>query len=146
MWNIGRLFFALWYLGGSVFHIILGTRNPEGYRPFGQTALIPQFREIWSAHMMPRMTMFALLLAAFELIVGILILGKGKFAKSGLAASIVFNLFLVQLGLAMPQTDWRADLWNRLPTAVFAVLQFPLLFVKFDKSFPAVVRSMLSRS
>lgn len=146
MWDAGRLFFALWYLGGSVFHFILGTRTPEGYRPFGQTALIPQSREIWSKYMMPRMTVFALLLSAFELLVGTLILSKGRLARLGLAASIIFNLFLVQLGLAMPQTDRRADLWNRLPTAIFAVLQLPLLFVKFDKPFPAVVKSWFSRS
>jgi hypothetical protein len=43
-----------------------------------------------------------LLLAAFEMAVGILILSKDRYVKIGLIASVLFNLFLVQLGLGSP--------------------------------------------
>jgi hypothetical protein len=50
----------------------------------------------------PHITFFALLPAAFEVVTCILILSKGKFVKVGLAGSVLFNLFLVQLGLGWP--------------------------------------------
>lgn len=84
---------------------------------------------------MPNVTFFALVLAAFEMTTGILILGRGKFAKFGLAASVLFNLFLMQLGHASPQAGWKADLFvNRLPNLPFILPQLTLFWVHFDKS------------
>ena len=97
--------------------------------------LIPGFRELWRTVVMPEIVFFALALAAFELVVGILIIGKGTPVKYGLAASILFNLFLVQLGLAGQTADWVSDLLvNRLPNLVFIAIQIPLLFCTFERS------------
>ncbi len=52
---------------------------------------------------MPHITFFALLLATFEITTGILIFSKGRYVKIGLTASVLFNLFLVQLGLGYPE-------------------------------------------
>lgn len=81
-------------------------------------------------------TFFALLLAAFELATGILILSKGRYGKIGLTASVFFNLFLVQLGLGRPEIRWSEGdfLMNRLPNLIFALLQCPLFWVHFDRS------------
>ena len=50
---------------------------------------------------------------------------------------MLFNLFLVQLGHASPQADWKADVVvNRLPNLLFAFLQLPLFWVDFSRSFP----------
>lgn len=94
---------------------------------------------------MPNITLFALLLAAFESTTGILILSKGRYVKAGLTASVLFNLFLVQLGLGYPemQGSERDFLLNRLPNLLFALLQCPLFLVSFDKSLPGVVRARL---
>jgi hypothetical protein len=48
---------------------------------------------------MPHVFFFAMLLAAFEMTTGMFILSKGPYVRVGLAASVSFNLFLVQLGL-----------------------------------------------
>ena len=79
---------------------------------------------------MPHITFFALLLAAFEMTTGIVMLSKGRLAWIGLAASVLFNLFLVQLGLGFPEVPWsgREFLLNRLSCSLFAVLQFPLFW------------------
>ena len=98
---------------------------------------------------MPHITFFALLLAIFEMATGILILSKGRLALIGLSASVLFNLFLVQLGLGFPESLWsgRDFLLNRLSCSLFAVLQLPLFWVSFDSSFPAFLRAHLrSRS
>jgi len=142
MWNAARVFFALWYLGGAIFHVYLGTTNPRGYAPFGQTILIPQLRELWYGFMLPQMRIFAYLLAAFEMVVGLLILSKGKWVKLGLTASLLFNLFLIQLGLATVWPDpWASFVWNRLPNLAFAVGQMPLFWKDFQQTLPGAVRS-----
>jgi hypothetical protein len=147
MKDIIRLFIASWYLLGWVLHVYLGLNNPGIYRPFGQTALIPAFTTCWYRSVMPQITALALLLAAFELVVGILLIGKGRWVKIGLALGIAFNLFLVQLGLSYPAPDGLADfLVNRLPNLLFIVLQIPLFWGKYTISLPAVVRGWSSHS
>ncbi|MFZ0427977.1 MAG: hypothetical protein WAO20_07655 [Acidobacteriota bacterium] len=135
MKNAVRILVAPWYLLGWLSHVYLALAMPEIYRGFGNTALIPGFRELWRTVVMPEIVFFALALAAFELVVGILIIGKGTPVKYGLAASILFNLFLVQLGLAGQTADWVSDLLvNRLPNLVFIAIQIPLLFCTFERS------------
>jgi hypothetical protein len=135
MKNAVRFFIAPWYLIGWILHAYLAVTNPGIYRAFGSTALIPAFRELWQAFIMPNIVFFALILAAFEFFVGLLIIGKWEQVKYGLVASILFNLFLVQLGLSAQGTDWVSDvLMNRLPNLFFIAIQIPLLFSEFDRS------------
>jgi hypothetical protein len=91
---------------------------------------------------MPHITFFALLLAAFEMATGILILSKGRYVKIGLTLSVLFNLFLAQLGLGFPEILWSGSdlLLNRLPNLLFALLQFPLFWGRFDRSLPEMLR------
>jgi hypothetical protein len=135
MKNAARFLVAPWYLLGSLVHVYLALAMPEIYREFGNTALIPECRDLWRMLVMPDIAFFALALAAFEVVVGLLLIGKGKPVKYGLAASILFNLFLVQLGLACQTADWVSDLLvNRLPNLVFIAIQIPLLFSRFERS------------
>ena len=135
MKNALRFFVAPWYLLGGLLHVYLALAVPEVYRGFANTALIPGFRELWRTFVVPDIVRIALALAAFEFVVGILIIGKGKSVKYGLAASILFNVFLVQLGLAVQTADWVSDLlMNRLPNLVFIAIQIPLLFCAFERS------------
>jgi hypothetical protein len=135
--NVARRLFAVGYLVGSMVHVRFAVTNNHVYEAFGKTALIPGFRELWSSVVMPNITFFALLLAVFEMTTGILILSRGKYVRIGLAASVLFNLFLVQLGLASPQSGWKLDvLVNRLPNLLFALPQLPLFWVDFGKSVP----------
>lgn len=140
--NAARVFFALWYLLGSLLHVWYGLTNNHVYEILGRTAIFSVSRTLWAAVVMPHITSFALLLAAFEMTTGILILSKGKLAWIGLAASILFNLFLVQLGLGFPEAPWsgRDFLLNRLSCSLFAILQLPLFWVRFDSSFPGFLR------
>ena len=147
MRDIVRLLVAPWYLLGWLSHVYLGLYNPEIYDPFGQTALIPAFTSFWYNVVMPQITAFALLLAAFEVVVGILLIGKGRSVKIGLSLSIAFNLFLVQLGLSYPAPDGLLDfLANRLPNLIFIVLQIPLLWGQHTTWLPVVIRDWLRRS
>jgi hypothetical protein len=139
------VFFALWYLLGSLIHVKYGLTNNHIYEAFGTTSLLAASRDLWISVVMPHVVFFALLLAAFELTTGILILSKGRYVTIGLAASVLFNLFLVQLGLGFPEIPWTGLdlLLNRLPTLLFALLQLPLFWVRFDKSLPDLLSTRL---
>jgi len=141
--NAARLFFALWYLLGSLVHVKYGLTNNHIYEIFGRTSMFVVSRELWASVVMPHVTYFALLLAAFEMATGILILSKGRLARIGLAASVLFNLFLVQLGLGFPEVLWsgRDFVLNRLTCLLFAILQLPLFWVSFDLSFPGFLHT-----
>lgn len=142
MWNAGRIFFALWYLGGSLLHLWLGTTIPQGYAPFGETVLIPLVRDLWHSFLMPNMRVFAYMLAAFELTTGVLLLSKARYFRLGLVASLGFNLFLIQLGLATVTADPGTDfMWNRLPNIVFAIAQLPLFLRDYRQTLPETIAS-----
>lgn len=147
MRDIIRLLIAPWYLLGWVLHVYLGLNNPEIYRQLGQTALIPAFTSFWYNVVMPQITVFTLLLASFEVAVGILLISKERWVKIGLALSIAFNLFLIQLGLSYPALDGLSDfLVNRLPNLIFIILQLPLFWGQYTASLPAVIRGWIRRS
>ncbi len=139
------MFFALWYLVGSLIHVKCGLTNNRIYEAFGATSFFAASRDLWISVVMPHVVFFALLLAAFELTTGILLLSKGRYVTIGLAASVLFNLFLVQLGFGFPEIPWtgRDFLLNRLPTLLFAHLQLPLFWMHFDKSLPDLLSTRL---
>jgi hypothetical protein len=56
-------------------------------------------------------------------------------------------LFLVQSGLGYAVPAWSASdfVQNRLANLLFVVLQLPLFWIEFDKSFFSLVRGRLRR-
>ncbi len=139
--TFARSFVALWYLLGWLSHVYLALFSPETYRVFGATALIPGFANLWGALIMPHITIFALMLAAFEIVVGGLLISRGRWVKAGLALSLLFNAFLIQLGLGYPTSSALNDFMvNRLPNLVFMGLQLPLWWGRDDQSLVVALR------
>jgi hypothetical protein len=145
LFNAWRVFLALWYLGGSFIHLQCGLYRPQIYARFGVAPLDPLIARIWAALVMPHITAFALLLAAYELAVVILLLSRGRAVALALTASLLFNLFLVQLGLGYPATpgSTRDFVLNRVPNLLFILVQLPLYWVRFDRSLLALVRARI---
>ena len=144
--NILRLFIALWFLLGWMTHVYLVSTNPEGYRAFGNSALIPAYTTFWNNFVMPNITVFAILLVVFEITVGCLLSAKGKWVKIGLVFSILFSLFLIQMGLSYTTANaWVNFAGNRLPNIIFIALQIPLFRGKYEKSLPEVIKGWFSK-
>lgn len=142
MRNFLRGFVAIWYLLGWISHVYLGLANPQIYAVFGKTALIPGYADLWQNFVMPRITFFCFLLAAFEIVVGLLLINKGKWVKYGLILSLAFNLFLVQMGLgAADAKGWESFLMNRAANLVFIAIQIPLLWGTDEKTLSEVIRN-----
>ncbi len=113
-----RLLVAPWYLLGWLSHVYLGLSAPEEtYGHLGEAALFPAYTTLWRDLVMPNITFFALLLAAFEIAVGVLLVGKGKRVKD----------------------RWQSFLFNRLPTLMMVALQVPLLWGRYERSLPEVI-------
>jgi hypothetical protein len=142
MKNLLRALVAVWYLLGWILHVYLAIFNPEMYRSFADSALLPGFGDFWVGFVMSNITWLALLLAVFEIAVGLMLINKGRWVTLGLVLSISFNLFLVQLGLSFPAEDPGTDFYfNRFPNLVFVALQVYLLF----KSYPETVREAVGK-
>jgi hypothetical protein len=88
MRTVARLFVLPWYLVGWILHLYLALLAPEVYLPFGATAILPGYWELWRTIVMPHISVFALLLAGFELAVALLLLSGGTRFRAGVALSM----------------------------------------------------------
>jgi hypothetical protein len=141
-----RCLIAPWYLLGWLSHVYLAFSNPQIYAVFGSTAILKGYALFWQQFIMPRIIFFALLLAVFEIAVGICIIYKGKWVKIGLIFSVLFNLFLIQMGLGMPSADvWADFLSNRLPNIIFILIQLPLIWGNYPASIPEWVKKRFAK-
>ena len=144
MKNVLRTFVACWYLLGWMVHVYLAITSPQIYEVFGTTGLIPGYDQFWNNWIMPNITFWTILLAAFELCVGLLLIYKGKWVKIGLVFSILFNGFLIQMGLGSEtNTFWSDFLSNRLPNLIMVMLQFPLLWGTYYQSIIESIKSKI---
>jgi hypothetical protein len=140
-----RGFVAVFYLLGWPLHVYFGLFRPDIYRGYGYTALVPGFNAFWQDIVMPRIAFLALLLAMFQISVGLLLIYRGKWVKVGLALSMIFHLFLILLGLSFPALNVLSDLYyNRCPNLTFFVIQVFLLFQDYPDSLPKLCRGSLT--
>lgn len=147
MRNFVRGFIAIWYLLGWISHVYLALFSPQTYAVFGRTAWIQGYDAFWQGFIMPRITFFALLLAAFEILVGLLLINRGKWVKYGLALSIAFNLFLIQMGLGTTGVAPMQDfLMNRLPNLIFLGMQIPMFWGTDELTLLQAIQSHFKRS
>lgn len=93
-----RWFFALVFVGGGISHVHLGRSNPAGYEPFGDTAVLPPLARLWEAFVMPNIGWLTLLLAAFEIAVGIGLALGGSATRLAALAALGFLGFILVLG------------------------------------------------
>ena len=103
--RVARLAFGAMFTGGAAIHVVIVLTGTETYRHFADTAFIPFVKQGWLSVFMPHAALLGLLLAAFELAVGLLILAGGPKTRLGLLAAIVFHLGLMLFG-------WGFWLWS----------------------------------
>jgi hypothetical protein len=116
---------------GIGFHLVLIVRNPHGYDGFSTSALLPLYRWAFRAIFTPYPLTFALAAAAFEIAIGLLLLGKGQYVKMGLFAGSLFLLAITPLGI------------ETLPNVLLALGLGYLATRAFPMSFWGLVRAKL---
>jgi hypothetical protein len=90
--------FAVMFTGGAAIHVAIVVNGTETYRHFADPAFIPFVKQAWASAFMPHAAVLGLLLAAFELAVGLLILAGARKTTIGLVAAIAFHLGLMLFG------------------------------------------------
>ena len=98
--NIARTVFGILDLGGALANIVLiMLSSPQSYNGFADRALIPFYREAWSALITPNMTLFIPLLIAVEITLGLLFLLSWRFLTMALVGGALFCLGTVPFSL-----------------------------------------------
>ena len=82
-------------------HVGLVAADTSVYEPFADGALFGFVRTGWSEVFMAAPAVWALLLAAAEITVGVLLLVGGRAARVGWVATIVFHLLLMLFGFGI---------------------------------------------
>ncbi len=80
------------YIFGAATNLTFALTNPQIYADFASFAIIPFYRTFWAEIVMPNVTMWILLVAAFEMLMAILILSKGKLVKLALG-ELFFSIY-----------------------------------------------------
>jgi predicted membrane protein len=124
-----RAFVASLFLVSWPVHIYLVFFNTEIYRRVGETALIPVFSNFWANSIMHHVTIFALSIMCLQVLIGCLLISRGKWVKIGLVSSILFCLIALLMGSGYQTPNLAARLLvNYLPFFLITVLQLPFLW------------------
>ena len=116
--RVGRLAFGVMFAGGAAVHVAIVMTGTETNRQFADTAFIPFVKQAWLSVFMPHAALLGLLLAAFELAVGLLILAGGRKTALGLVAALAFHLGLLLFG-------WGFWFWSvPMLAALVALLRY----------------------
>jgi hypothetical protein len=122
--HIGRIFMGIFFLA-----MALGVNgsftfsNPKAYVDYAQGALIPLYRDLAVSVITISPVIFGLLLMAFEITVGLLILYKQKFVKIGLIGTILFLIGIAPLS------------WLQIPWLGLIIGNVYLLTKEFETTF-----------
>lgn len=138
--NGARIFLGFFFIVmGIGFHLILIMRDPYGYDGFSTTAFLPLYRWAFRTLIMPHPLAFALVAAAFEIAVGLLLLSKGRYAKAGLLAGGLFLLAITPLGVETLPNALLALGLGYLATKTFPISFWELLRAKRHHQLPRAV-------
>jgi hypothetical protein len=105
--------------------------NPGAYGEYASGALIPLYRDLAVTIVEINPFLFGLLLMAFEIAMGLLLLHKGKSVKIGLIGTMVFLIGIAPLSVL------------QLPWLGLIIAQAYLLTREFDVTFLEAIRSKL---
>ena len=128
--NAGRIFLGFFFLA-----MALGVNgpftfgNPQAYLDYASGALIPLYRDLAISVVTLNPMAFGILLMAFEIAVGLLLLHKQKSVKIGLVGTMLFLIGIAPLS------------WVQIPWLGLIVAEVYLFRREFDRSFLEVLRS-----
>jgi hypothetical protein len=109
-WRAIHWGFVALFASGSVVHLFLALVAADAYSPFADAALFGWVYDGWQNIFMAHPSLWALLLAAAELIIAVLLVNT---PRVGYLAVIAFHLALMLFG-------WGFWLWS-IPALAFAI-------------------------
>jgi hypothetical protein len=129
-WNVWRGVVALGYLVAAAFNLFFTL--PQGDLAwFAENAWLPVLEALVMEVVVPSREFFMVLVVAFEVVVGALILGRGRSVDVGVGAAVLWVLFLMPF-----LQPWPMAATNLL----LAVLQAVLLLRRYETAIWQLVR------
>jgi len=126
--NAGRIFLGIFYLIMAIgINIVNAFSNPQTTVQMGEASLFAFYRTLFTEVVSRAPVFFILLIALFEIAMGLLILNKNEKVKLGLIGTSIFLILITPLG------------YIQLPWLGIALIQMFLLRKDFDKSFVDIV-------
>jgi hypothetical protein len=126
--DAGRTIFALAYFAGAGFNLAYTARHPELFEEWVREPLLPVYRWFFVEVVAENVRFWVPLAAAGEVLLGALLLARGRAVKVGVLLSILFQLLLAPMWIG-----------QTLPNLVLAVVQLPLLRPRYPVSIPSLV-------
>lgn len=126
--NIGRIFLGIFYLVMAIgINMVNAITNPQSTVQMGESSLLDFYKTIFSDIVAKAPVFFILLIALFQITMGLLILNKHKNVKIGLIGTSIFLLFITPFG------------YIQIPWLGIAAIQLYLLRRDFDKTFIEII-------
>jgi len=130
--NVARIFLGLFFLVMAIgVNGSFTFTNPQAYIEYSSGALIPLYRDIALTIVELNPVLFGLLLMAFEITMGCLLLHKHKSVKIGLVGTMVFLVGIAPLSFV------------QIPWLGLIIGQAYLLTKEFDSTFLETIQSKL---
>jgi|GEM_PF-521805 len=128
--NTGRIFLGIFYLIMAIgVNIVNAFTNPEPTIQMGEASLFGFYRTLFTDVISKAPVVFILLVALYEICMGLLILSKHRNVKLGLIGTTIFLILITPFG------------YIQLPWLGIAAVQLYLLRKEFDKSFFEIMAS-----
>ncbi|MGE5457903.1 MAG: hypothetical protein ACM3RX_06075 [Methanococcaceae archaeon] len=122
--NAGRIFLGIFYLIMALgINVVNAIADPSTTVQMGEASLLEFYRVIFTNIVSKAPALFILLIAGFQIMMGLLILSKQKRVKLGLIGTSVFLILITPFG------------YIQIPWLGIAAVQVYLSSKDFDKSF-----------
>ncbi|HNW69617.1 MAG TPA: hypothetical protein PKI01_04385 [Bacteroidales bacterium] len=132
--NAGRIFLGIFYLIMAIgINLVNAFIDPQSTVQMGENSLIGFYRTIFTEIVSKAPVVFIILIALFEITMGLLILNKHKKVKFGLIGTTVFLILITPFG------------YIQLPWLGLAAIQLYLLRKDYDKTLIEIIRTALHR-
>jgi hypothetical protein len=133
--NVGRIFLGLFYLVMAIgINIVNAFTDPQSTVQMGEASLIEFYRNIFTNIIAKSPSLFILIIALFEITMGLLILNKKLKVKLGLISASFFLVFITPFG------------YIQIPWLGIAAVQIYLLKMEFDKTFIEILKAYFNRN
>lgn len=130
-WNAWRAFIGVAYLAAAIFNTIYTLPRSDELDGYADGAWFPFLETFMRDVFMPNGDLFIILVIAFEVVVGILILSRSIYVDVGVSASVVWVLAV------LPFLAWPYLLTN----IVLALMQGVLLLHRYDTTIWGLARN-----
>lgn len=113
---------------GGISHVFLGQLVPDSYAVFATTPPFEWMRDAWQSFALPNIRWLTVLLAAYEIVAGVLLFLRSSKVRVGAAMMLVFLALITLNGYGFETSSVVEDFSkNRVATLIMAISLVPLL-------------------